>query len=102
MLNITNKLARSSWKYHYYANEEVESYITHLLDIPNNNYNYRRYTTLTQLNYFKPAVIYTGKYTIERFFLKYHFGFKVGGFSKNRKPYYFRSKKKNVKKKYTI
>ena len=102
MLNITNKLARSSWKYHYYSSDDVESYITHLLDIPNDDYNHRRYATLTQFNYFKPGVIYTGKYTFERSFLKYHLGLKIGCFSKNRKPYYFRSKKKNVTKKYTI
>ena len=95
-------MARSSWKYHYYLKDEIEHYVSNLLDITNSDFNYRRHTTLTQLNYLNPSVIHTGKYTVERFFSKYHIGLKIGGFTKSRKPYYFRSKKKNVTKKYPI
>jgi len=59
-----------------------------------------RRTTLTKLNYFIPAVLYTGKWSVEKNFTRYHVGFKLGQFTKTRKPFYFRSKKKkNVTKK---
>jgi hypothetical protein len=102
LLNIANKLARSSGKYHYYLKSEINSYINNLLDMPNNEFVYRRHATLTQLNQNQLGIIHTGKYTIEKFFSKYHIGLKIGSFTKSRKPYYFRSKKKNVTKKYTI
>lgn len=102
MLNTINKLARSSGKYHYYLKNEINSYISNLLDISNSESIYRRHTTITQLNQNQLGIIYTGKYTIDKFFSKYHVGLKIGSFTKSRKPFYFRSKKKNVTKKYTI
>lgn len=53
-----------------------------------------RRTTLTKLNYFIPSLLYTGKWSVEKNFTKYHVGFKLGQFTKTRKPFYFRSKKK--------
>lgn len=62
-----------------------------------------RKITLTKLNYFIPALLHTGKWLVERNFTKYHTSFKLGQFTKNRKPFYFRSKKKKkcYKKKLT-
>lgn len=96
-------MARSSWKYHFYKLEELEAYLHYITD---NGYYYQltnRKTTLNKLNFFKQGVLHTGKYTIVRRFTKYHIGLKLGAFTKNRKPFYFRSKKKkNVTKKYPI
>lgn len=96
-------MAKSSRKYHFYKKSDVEGYINNLIDTKDNSYMSNRRVTLTRLNYFKPSSLYSGKYTIERFFTKYHIGLKLGSFTKNRKPFYFRSKKKkNVTKKYSI
>lgn len=96
-------MARASWKYHFFKDTEVEAYIDYLTDVTPNYINEKRKTTLTKLNYFLPSILYTGKYQIERRFNKYHMGFKLGQFTKNRKPFYFRSKKKkNVTKKYHL
>lgn len=100
MLKKQNKLARASWKYHFFQSSEVEHYANYLADdirpeAPMRN----RKITLTKLNYFIPAVLHTGKWLVERNFTKYHVSFKLGQFTKNRKPFYFRSKKKkNVTK----
>jgi ribosomal protein S19 len=96
-------VAKSSWKYHFYKKSDIECYIDYITDTQNNSYNSCRNTTLTKLNSFKPSILYSGKYTFERFFTKYHIGFKLGSFTKTRKPFYFRSKKKkNVTKKYQL
>lgn len=104
MQNVKNKLARASWKYHFFKDADVENYANYLTDAPSEfDFNSLRKTTITKLNFFKPAVISTGKYTVEKYLTKYHIGFKLGGFTKNRKPFYFRSKKKkNVTKKYNL
>ena len=103
MLKIIDKLARSSWKYHFYRKDEVESYVNYLTDSFDYSELVDRKTTLTKLNYYKPGTLYTGKYTIAMRFSTHHVGFKLGAFTKNRKPFYFRSKKKkNVTKKYTV
>jgi ribosomal protein S19 len=64
-----------------------------------NKLNTKRNSTIHKLNYFGKAEIYTGKWLVELNLSKYSFGFKLGQFTKTRKPYYFRSKKKIVKKK---
>ncbi len=92
-------MARSSGKYHYYLKNEINSYINNLLDISNNEFVSKRHTTITQLNQNQLGIIHTGKYTIDKFFSKYHIGLKIGSFTKSRKPYYFRSKKKKCYKK---
>ena len=103
MLKIIDKLARSSWKYHFYRKNEIESYVDYLTDKFHHTPLTDRKITLTKLNYYKPGTLYTGKYTISMIFSVNHVGFKLGAFTKNRKPFYFRSKKKkNVTKKYTV
>ncbi len=94
MLKIIDKLARSRWKYHFYGKSEVESYVNYLTDKFDDNVLRDRKTTITKLNYYKPATLYTGKYSIPMRFSSHHVGFKLGAFTKNRKPFYFRSKKK--------
>ena len=91
---IKNKLARASWKYHFYIQTEVEDYTDYLIDQNPTKLNLVRKTTLTKLNFFKIGYIYSGKYTVEKKFSKLHIGFKLGEFTKNRKPFFFRSKKK--------
>ena len=94
-------MARASWKYHFFKESEVEHYVNYLTDGEVFSYNNKRKTTITKLNYYLPSFVYTGKYEIERRFSRYHIGFKLGQFTKNRKPFYFRSKKKkNVTKKH--
>lgn len=99
-------MARASWKYHYFLNEEIDNYIEYLSEenfvnetIPINS----RIKTITQLNYFLNVEIYNGKWHIFKKLSKHYFGYKLGNFTKNRKPYYFRSKKKkNVTKKHKL
>lgn len=96
-------MARASWKFHPFKDYEVEQYINYITDnhvdlIESNN---KRINTIHKLNYFIPVSLHTGKWLIEKNLTKYHFSFKLGQFTKNRKPFYFRSKKKkNVKKNY--
>lgn len=94
-------MARASWKFHFFQLTEVEHYANYLTDDLKPEYPMvNRRTTLTKLNYFIPAVLYTGKWSVEKNFTRYHVGFKLGQFTKTRKPFYFRSKKKkNVTKK---
>lgn len=104
MLKRVNNLARASWKYHFFRLSEIEHYANYLTDDikPYDVTTYRR-NTITKLNYFIPTTIHTGKWSIDKDFTKYHISFKIGQFTKNRKPFYFRSKKKkNVTKKYYI
>lgn len=97
-------MARSSWKYHFFKLNELEQYVNYLTDnevvsttVP------KRKTTLHKFNYFIPQTLHTGKWLVDKYFSKYHIGFKLGQFTKNRKPYYFRSKKKkNVTKEYIL
>lgn len=102
--NAKSKLARASWKYHFFRKSEIEQYCEYLIDnVRPEIYYPKRHDTITKLNYFVIRKIYTGKWLVERNFTKYHTSFKVGQFTKNRKPYYFRSKKKkNVTKKNTL
>lgn len=96
-------MARASWKYHFYKKNEITAYVNYLLDVPQSEILSKRKTTITKLNCFNYAEVYTGKYTLEKRFSKYHIGLKLGAFTKNRKPFYFRSKKKkNVTKKYKL
>ncbi len=96
-------MARSSWKYHFYKTEDIENYINYLTDSSVYNNLTSRVATITKLNFFRQGLIYTGKYEVLKNFSRYHIGFKVGAFTKNRKPFYFRSKKKkNVTKKYKL
>jgi hypothetical protein len=89
-------VARASWKYYFYKDFEVDQYVDKLIDEPiiSNSFNNKRHSTLHKLNFFLPTQIHTGKWIIEKLFTKYHIGFKLGQFTKTRKPYYFRSKKK--------
>lgn len=90
-----NKLARASWKYHFFKLSEVDNYVNYLTDdVKPESPQTLRHTTLTKLNYFIPARVYTGKWSVGKVFMKYHTGFKLGQFTKTRKPFYFRSKKK--------
>jgi len=97
-------LARASWKYHFFQNNEIEDYTNFLTD------SYfeeqcisSRKITITKLNFFKHLSVSTGKTIVDKSISKYHVGCKVGQFTKNRKPFYFRSKKKkNVTKKYKL
>lgn len=79
----------------------MEHYANYLTDDIKPEYPMvNRRTTLTKLNYFIPALLYTGKWSVEKNFTRYHVGFKLGQYTKTRKPFYFRSKKKkNVTKK---
>lgn len=101
MLSEVNKLARASWKFHFFQLSEMEHYANYLTDDIKPEYPMvNRRTTLTKLNYFIPALLYTGKWSVEKNFTRYHVGFKLGQYTKTRKPFYFRSKKKkNVTKK---
>ncbi len=96
-------MARASWKYYSFKQQEVLYYTKYLLDLPQDDFIIKRFTTITKLNYFVNPKLSTGKYLIKKSFSKYHIGLKFGSFTKNRKPFYFRSKKKkNVTKKYNI
>ena len=94
-------MARASWKYHFYKKNEITAYVNYLLDVPQSEILSKRKTTITKLNCFNYAEVYTGKYTLEKRFSKYHIGLKLGAFTKNRKPFYFRSKKKKMLQKNT-
>ena len=87
-------MARASWKYHFYKNEEIKDYIDYLIDSPISKVLSTRLTTITRLNFFKKGSLYTGKYSFLKKFSIHHIGFKVGSFTKTRKPFYFRSKRK--------
>ena len=103
MLNITNNVARTSWKFYTFRDCDIEQYIDYITDYTPTTSDtvYKRHLTIHKLNYFLPVSLHTGKWVIEPNLNKYHFGFKFGQLTKTRKPYYFRSKKKkNVKKNY--
>lgn len=98
-----NNLARASWKYHFFRKNEIEHYVNYLADdIKPVDAVVYRHNTITKLNYFIPTTINSGKVLVDKNFTKYHIGCKIGQFTKSRKPFYFRSKKKNVTKKYYI
>lgn len=101
MQKRTNKMARASWKFHFFKYSEIEDYINYLTDYEfTSNLNTDRRSTVTRLNFFKLANLSTGKVDVDRVITKHHFSFKLGQLIKNRKPFYFRSKKKkNVTKK---
>ena len=56
-----------------------------------------RAKTINKWNYRFIFVIPQGKYSIKIKSTVYHIGYKFGEFAKTRKPFVFRSKKKNVK-----
>ena len=93
-------MARVSWKFYPFRDQEIEAYIEHITDTYStfNDNNNKRHLTVHKLNFHMPFKIYTGKWTIQRELTKFHFGYKLGQLTKTRKPFYFRSKKKNVKK----
>ena len=96
-------MARASWKYLYFREKDINSYIEHLTE----NYTEisdhpARHITINKLNYHGIYNLYTGKWTFEKTFSLQHVGFKLGQFTKTRKPYYFRSKKKKCYKKKVI
>jgi len=88
-------MARSTYKYYNFNDLEITNYIYYLTE--NNNLlisNNSRSLTIHKLNYYLPFNIYTGKWTIKKYFFKNHWSFKLGQFTKTRKPFFFRSKKK--------
>lgn len=88
-------MARSTYKYYSFDNLEILNYIHYLTEHNNLLVSKNiRSLTLHQLNYYLPFNIYTGKWVIKKYFLKHHWNFKVGQFTKTRKPFFFRSKKK--------
>lgn len=92
---VNNNLARASWKFHFFKTQDVDNYVDYMTDANLNvTENTTRHSTITKFNYFVPANLHTGKVLVEKGFTRYHIGFKLGQFTKNRKPYYFRSKKK--------
>ena len=93
-------MAKASWKYHFFKENEIEDYIDFLSESGSKiEHNTKRHTTLTKLNFHKTYNLYTGKWFFEKKFLLYNVSYKVGQYTKTRKPYYFRSKKKYVTKK---
>lgn len=79
----------------------MEHFVDYFTDSQVIGFTSNRRVTITKLNYFLPSLLYTGKYSFERTFSRYHIGFKLGQFTKNRKPFYFRSKKKKMSQKNT-
>lgn len=104
MQSKKNKLARASWKYHFFQKYEVEDYVNFLTDSYfEEQFIISRNVTITKLNFFKQLSVSTGKFIVDKSISKYHISHKVGQFTKTRKPFYFRSKKKkNVTKKYKL
>lgn len=95
MQSKKNKLARASWKYHFFQKYEVEDYINFLTDSYfEEQFIVSRNVTITKLNFFKQLSVSTGKFIVDKAISKHHIGHKVGQFTKTRKPFYFRSKKK--------
>lgn len=89
-------MARSTLKHIYFKEIEVEQYISNIIseNLLITDLNNKRTTTINYLNVFIPVSIHFGKQYLEKTFLKYHIGFKLGAFTKTKKPFYFRSKKK--------
>ncbi len=92
-------MARASWKYHYFSYIDIFHYMEWLSD---DQPEYqptkaKRHVTLHKLNGSWTYSLYTGKWTFHKYFTKYHYGYKLGQFTKTRKPFYFRSKKKKKK-----
>lgn len=98
MLKIINNVARSVWKYFFFKKFELEQYINYLFDdgFDVESLNYKRINTVTALNYFIPVNIHFGKLSLNKVFTKHFIGFKLGSFTKTKKPFYFRSKKKRL------
>ena len=89
-------MSRSSWKFLTIYKNDFIDYFNLLI---NDSYKYKykyiyRNKTINYWNYRFFYKIYQGKYTKRIIFLKYHLGLKVGMFSKTRKPFFFRGKKK--------
>jgi ribosomal protein S19 len=96
LLKIINNVARSAWKYFFFKKFELEQYINYLIEeiYEITDYNFKRITTITSLNYFIPVNIHFGKLSLSKSFTNHYIGFKLGSFTKTKKPFYFRSKKK--------
>ena len=89
-------MARSRWKFFFYKKFEVEKYVNYFLDeyVEATDINYKRFSTIHYFNFFLPVKIHFGKLSIFKSFSKYYIGWKLGSFTKTKKPFYFRSKKK--------
>ncbi len=90
-------MSRSSWKYIYHTDYDLEvfySSIDNSFNLPSNN---RRSLTINRLNYTQNHYVYQGKYNVYFDTSIYCLNYKLGMFTKTRKPFFFRSKKKKKK-----
>ena len=91
-------MAKSAWKYNNYTNIDVENYFINLFSensykseiLLRNNRSFK----LNKLNYNFRYRVHQGKFSVIKRFLIYSINKKLGEFSKTRRPFYFRSKKK--------
>ena len=87
-------MARSNWKYIYHTDYDLMvfySKINSLFNIPEHNV---RSLTINMLNYTQNRYVYQGKYNVYFDTSIYCLNYKLGMFTKTRKPFFFRSKKK--------
>lgn len=90
-------MARSNWKYIYHTDYDLMvfySKINSLFNIPEHNV---RSLTINMLNYTQNHYVYQGKYNVYFDTSIYCLNYKLGMFTKTRKPFFFRSKKKKDK-----
>jgi hypothetical protein len=90
-------MARSNYKYVYVSDNDLK----YLYSKINQNYDFEtdsyRNKTINMLNYTNRYSIHQGDINV---FLKpniFHLNYKLGMFSKTKKPFFFRPKKKNKK-----
>lgn len=87
-------MSRSNWKFVYHSEKDICSFyktINPTFEYISNN---DRYMTVNRLNYKERRVVYQGKYKVFFDSSIYCINYKLGMFSKTRKPFFFRSKKK--------
>lgn len=87
-------MSRSNWKGVYHTEKDLCSFYKTI----NANFEYisnnDRYMTINKLNYKERRVVYQGKCRVFFDSSSYCINYKLGMFSKTRKPFFFRSKKK--------
>ena len=87
-------MARSNWKYIYYTDYDLEVFYNSIdssFIIPENNV---RSLTINRLNYTQNHYVYQGKFNVYFDTSIYCLGYKLGMFTKTRKPFFFILKKK--------
>lgn len=87
-------MGRSNFKFLYYSEKDLCSFFKKINPNFEYNSNNTRYMTLNKLNLLEKRYVYQGQNKVYFKSSEYCLGYKLGMFSKTRRPFFFRQKKK--------